>query len=430
MARKMKDSGVEWIGEIPEEWNIASIKKYFKLFAGATPSSGNNGYWDGDIRWITPADYKTKDKYVEAGRRNISQEGFDSCSTYLIPKNSLIFSKRAPIGSVAINTETLCTNQGCIACVPQDNVNVEYMYYLMSILKEQFELFGSGTTFKEISAEAFGNFKLCFPTEEEQILVVQYLNTKTKAIDKAISELHRVIEDYKKYRKAIIIKATTKGLNQNVQMKSTDSEWIGDIPAHWDYVRIGALFQTVDERNDDPDAQLLSLYTALGVKPRSELEERGNKAVTVQNYKIVHKNDIIVNKLLAWMGAIGYSDYEGVTSPDYDVYRAKEGANVVRSFYNNYFRYTCFNGDCFKYGHGIMLMRWRTYPEEFLRIKIPNPPYDEQVEIAEYLDKKIPEIDKLISEKEELIKELESYKKSLIYEYVTGKKEVPVENVR
>ena len=238
------------------------------------------------------------------------------------------------------------------------------------------------------------------------------------------------IDKYKKYKQSVIIKAVTHGLKEDVQKKHTDSKWIGDIPEHWDYVRIGTLFQTVDERNDDPDAQLLSLYTALGVKPRSELEERGNKAVTVQNYKIVHKNDIIVNKLLAWMGAIGYSDYEGVTSPDYDVYRAKEDANVVRSFYNNYFRYTCFNGDCFKYGHGIMLMRWRTYPEEFLRIKVPNPPYDEQVEIAEYLDKKIPEIDKLISEKEDLIKELESYKKSLIYEYVTGKKEVLVENVR
>ena len=124
------------------------------------------------------------------------------------------------------------------------------------------------------------------------------------------------------------------------------------------------------------------------------------------------------------MGAIGYSEYDGVTSPDYDVYRAKENAPVVKTYYNEYFRHTCFKNDCYKYGHGIMLMRWRTYPEEFLRIKVPNPPLEEQKEIAKYLDEKCSEIDKLIAKKEELLADLERYKKSLIYEYVTGKKEV------
>ena len=240
--------------------------------------------------------------------------------------------------------------------------------------------------------------------------VIEYIKTK------------ETIADYKKYKQAIITNAVTKGLNPDVKMKDTDSEWIGKIPAHWNYIRIQRLFELVDERNNDPDACLLSLYTSLGVKPRSELEEKGNKAVTVMNYKIVKKNYIIVNKLLAWMGAIGYSEYDGVTSPDYDVYRAKENAPVVKRYYNEYFRHTCFKGDCYKYGHGIMLMRWRTYPEELLRIKVPNPPLEEQKEIAAYLDEKCSEIDKLIAKKEELLTDLESYKKSLIYEYVTGKK--------
>ena len=152
-------------------------------------------------------------------------------------------------------------------------------------------------------------------------------------------------------------------------MKQTDSDWIGEIPEHWNYVRIQQLFEIVDERNTDAEANLLSLYTSIGVKPRKELEEKGNKAITVINYKKVKKNDIIVNKLLAWMGAIGFSDYEGVTSPDYDVYRAKKDANVIRNYYNEYFRDTCFNGDCYKYGHGIMLMRWRTYQKNFLELK-------------------------------------------------------------
>ena len=420
MARKMKDSGVEWIGEIPEEWNLTKLKFCTDIIMGQSPDSdfitgaGNILFMQGNREFGEK--FPTPTLYC------------DKCSKHS-RIGDILLSVRAPVGAINESDKVYGIGRGLCSIQGKGIDNDFLKYYLMKSVAD-LKYYSNGSTFDAITVDILNNFCISLPPYKEQVIIGKELNAKMEYVAIAIKNIGKIIEDYKKFRKAIIIKTTTKGIRHNICMKPTDSEWIGDIPEHWDYVRIGTLFQTVDERNDDPDAQLLSLYTALGVKPRSELEERGNKAVTVQNYKIVHKNDIIVNKLLAWMGAIGYSDYEGVTSPDYDVYRAKEGANVVRSFYNNYFRYTCFNGDCFKYGHGIMLMRWRTYPEEFLRIKVPNPPYDEQVEIAEYLDKKIPEIDKLISEKEELIKELENYKKSLIYEYVTGKKEVPVENVR
>lgn len=420
MAREMKDSGVEWIGEIPEEWNLTKLKFCTDIIMGQSPDSdfitgaGNILFMQGNREFGEK--FPTPTLYC------------DKCSKHS-RIGDILLSVRAPVGAINESDKVYGIGRGLCSIQGKGIDNDFLKYYLMKSVAD-LKYYSNGSTFDAITVDILNNFCISLPPYKEQVIIGKELNAKMEYVAIAIKNIGKIIEDYKKFRKAIIIKTTTKGIRHNICMKPTDSEWIGDIPEHWDYVRIGTLFQTVDERNDDPDAQLLSLYTALGVKPRSELEERGNKAVTVQNYKIVHKNDIIVNKLLAWMGAIGYSDYEGVTSPDYDVYRAKEGANVVRSFYNNYFRYTCFNGDCFKYGHGIMLMRWRTYPEEFLRIKVPNPPYDEQVEIAEYLDKKIPEIDKLISEKEELIKELENYKKSLIYEYVTGKKEVPVENVR
>ena len=427
MERVMKDSGVEWIGEIPEKWKICKIKHAFSVYSGATPNSGESDFWDGDINWITPADYNTVDKFVGCGKRNITQQGYNSCGTSIVPKGSIIFSKRAPIGSIAIAKNELCTNQGCLSCVPSKNVNSEYYYYAFYIAIKEFETYGTGTTFKEISYDNFCNFIIPFPERGIQDEIAERLNKKTIEIDNVISKTKASVEEYQKLKKNIVIKAVTKGLNEQVPMKQTDSDWIGEIPAHWDYVRIQRLFDIVDERNEDENALLLSLYTAIGVRPRNELEEKGNKAITVMNYKKVQKNDVIVNKLLAWMGAIGYSDYDGVTSPDYDVYRAKEGANVVRTYYNEYFRHTCFNGDCYKYGHGIMLMRWRTYPEEFLRIKVPNPPREEQEEIAKYLDEKCTQIDKLIEKKELFVAEMENYKKSLIYEYVTGKNEV--ENV-
>lgn len=131
--RKMKDSGVEWIGEIPEEWEVNRIKHHFKVGAGTTPKSDEPDYWDGDVVWITPADFKTDDVIVIAGHRNISQKGFEACSLELIPKGSIVFSKRAPIGQVVINGVELCTNQGCLTVVPFDDSNNRYYRYLMSI---------------------------------------------------------------------------------------------------------------------------------------------------------------------------------------------------------------------------------------------------------------------------------------------------------
>jgi len=193
---------------------------------------------------------------------------------------------------------------------------------------------------------------------------------------------------------------------------------------NWTEKQIRYLFQLRDEKNYLPleDVQLLSLYTELGVFPHGEQEERGNKAVKAEGYKIVHQNDIVVNIILAWMGAIGMSNYSGVTSPAYDIYKPQEG--VCSKYYHYLFRTKLFAGECYKYGRGIMAMRWRTYSSEFKAIKVPVPPTEEQEEIVDFLDKKCCEIDKIIQRKQSIIDKIISYKKSLIYEVVTGKKEV------
>ena len=207
----MKDSGVEWIGEIPKNWKIIAIKHLFQIESGATPKSEIANYWDGEITWITPADYKTDDKYVQKGRRNISLAGYESCSTTFIPANSIIFSKRAPIGAVAINRETLCTNQGCLSCITKDSnkINLEYYYYVMSICTAEFELLGSGTTFKEISSTSFSNFILPHPTTQEQTVLAEYLNTKCSSINRLITLKQSKIEKLTKYKKSLIYEYVT-----------------------------------------------------------------------------------------------------------------------------------------------------------------------------------------------------------------------------
>jgi len=206
---KMKVSGIEWIGNIPANWNTRKIKHGFSIFSGATPKSDNPEYWDGDIIWITPADYKTEDMYVSEGRKNLTQLGYASCGATLVPAGSIIFSKRAPVGKVAINSKELCTNQGCLSCVPNETVSGEFFYYAMSAFTDQFELMGSGTTFKEISATSFANFVLPYPKIKEQHRIAKYLNDVCSHITSLITEKESLVCELEAYKQSLIHEVVT-----------------------------------------------------------------------------------------------------------------------------------------------------------------------------------------------------------------------------
>ncbi|MCR4964894.1 MAG: restriction endonuclease subunit S [Bacteroidales bacterium] len=204
----MKDSGVEWIGMVPEHWEVKKIKFFFDIFAGATPKTENKNYWDGDIVWVTPADYKTEDKFIDKGSRTITQQGYNSCNTQLVPPGSIIFSKRAPIGTVAINNVELCTNQGCLSCVPKE-VNSLFYYYVLSVATEFFDLLGSGATFKEISADSYANVRLPYPDPTEQTEIANYLDSRCAEIDKQITAVKRQIELLREYKQSLITEVVT-----------------------------------------------------------------------------------------------------------------------------------------------------------------------------------------------------------------------------
>lgn len=209
LSCKKKDTCIEWLGEIPETWEVRALKTIFRIFSGTTPKSDRTEYWDGNVKWITPADFKTEDVYVENGKRNISENGFSDCSLELIPINNLVFSKRAPIGKVCINKNEMCTNQGCLACVKKINLSIKFFYYLLSSLTEYFEVLGSGTTFKEISLTSFSDFKVLFPPLSEQESIAKFLDAKCAQIDSLISEKQSLIKDLAEYKKSLIFEAVT-----------------------------------------------------------------------------------------------------------------------------------------------------------------------------------------------------------------------------
>lgn len=207
---EMKDSGIPWIGKIPKNWKVCPLKYNFKIISGSTPDSNNSSFWDGNINWITPADFKTEDVYITKGSRTISEDGYKSCGTTMIPAGNIIFSKRAPIGSVVINKIALCTNQGCFGLIKETpEINTKYYYYILGVYPEVFNFLGTGTTFKEISAHTFSNVTLPFPPVQEQHRIADYLDAKCARIDSIIQKKQKLLTNLDTYKKSLIYEYVT-----------------------------------------------------------------------------------------------------------------------------------------------------------------------------------------------------------------------------
>ncbi|MBS9866701.1 restriction endonuclease subunit S [Vibrio alginolyticus] len=233
-----KESGIDWIGVIPVSWSCLPIKRSFEVVNGSTPRSGEKLYWDGDITWVTPADLSKVNESISTSSKTITNEGLSSCGTSLVPKGSLILSTRAPIGTIAIASKELCTNQGCKSLIKTTSVENKYVYYVLSISGKQLNNLGRGTTFLELSTDELANYRVPNPSIQEQQKIANFLDHETAKIDTLIAKQEKLIELLKEKRQAVISHAVTKGLNPDVPMKDSGVEWLGDVPEHWSVGRL------------------------------------------------------------------------------------------------------------------------------------------------------------------------------------------------
>lgn len=394
--RKMKDSGVEWIGEIPKDWNCMRLKFAFgnsnvgESVDKELYSSDENGYI-----FYTAGANPVKTSYTEFPMWKYTTDNdillARNGTPYIyLPSKDAVYSDHI----IRINIKDgYCRRflryclQRSIESIIVDSVSIAT--WSISLWKEQ---------------------KLPLPYYHEQKYLADYLDSKCSKIDEIIEKQQAIIKKLKEYKFSIITEAVTKGINPDVELKDSTIDMCEQIPVHWGISQNRYLFLLRDEKNYKPleEVRLLSLYTDLGVFPHGEQEERGNKAVKAEGYKVVYENDIVVNIILAWMGAIGRSAYDGVTSPAYDIYKPNE--NVCSRYYHYLYRTKPFSAECYKYGRGIMAMRWRTYSSEFKSIKVPVPPYIEQCQIADYLDSKCEMLDKTIADRNKAIDILQEYK--------------------
>ncbi len=207
---QMKDSGIEWLGEVPEHWDLKKIKWIADVYGGSTPSSSTEEFWNGDINWVTTDDLGSlNDRFIITTQRKITEAGLNNIGKSLAPIGSLVISNRAPIGHIGLLKVDAATNQGCKSIIFKRNINSEFYYYCLLNSKEQLDSLGRGTTFKELSTQSLKDFITVFPPYFEQTVIANFLNLKTQQIDDQIKLIQQEISLIQEYKTSLINETVT-----------------------------------------------------------------------------------------------------------------------------------------------------------------------------------------------------------------------------
>lgn len=297
---------------------------------------------------------------------------------------------------------------------PQDRFRHKYFsyLYLSDAWRNQIRQSAMGVKVYSVTQSLLKQTAVLVPPAEKQESIVRFLDAETAKIDHLIAKQRELITSLEQRKSAFA---------ENVLINGTES---GNV-ASANFRRVKHLFKLRDERNyqEREDVTLLSLYAKYGIRKYDEIEQRkGNPVRTVEGYKCVRRDDIVVNIILAWMGAIGRSTYEGVISPAYDIWTPQDG--VSSRYYHHLFRTKWFSGECFKRGKGIMMMRWRTYADQFGDISVPFPTQEQQEHLVDLIEGEEARIEVLINKNRRMIKLLQERHSALITAAVTGQIEV------
>lgn len=414
--REMKDSGVEWIGEIPVSWQILTIGSVFKVRnekvndTDYPPLSVTKGGVVPQMENVAKSDANDNRKMVLSNDFVINSRSDRKQSCGVSPMD----------GSVSLINTVLYPANG-------SPVIPAYLNYLLKNygFAEEFYRWGHGivadlwtTRWQEMKS-----ILLPIPSMGEQQQILEVISEKTDKVDTLIANVEAQIEKLKDYKQSLITEVVTKGLAPTVPMKDSGVAWIGEIPAHWEIKRGKALFKETEVRSADGSEELLTVSQYTGITPRSQKNVTMFEALSLEGYKICEIGDIAANTMWLWAGAIGVSEYRGVISPSYNVYRQR-GNDFIPRYLDHLLRAPMLVQEYASLSTGIRASRLRLYPKDFLNIHFPVPPLEEQQAILDALSSKCSAVDRLISIKRAKIEKLEQYKRSLIYEYVTGKWEV------
>lgn len=417
-----RDSGVEWIGQVPEHWRVTPLKVIAETVNGATPESGKPEYWDGDIAWYTPTDIDNEvASELGVPRRYITQAGYESCAVKLCPPGSVILSTRAPIGSVGTTTIPSTINQGCRTLIPAQDVPTGYLASTLVAAKDELRLRGNGTTFQELSTEALRSLRVPMPPCSERVSIASGLDRETTRIDALITKKTRFIELLEEKRHALIDHAVTKGLDDDVPMLDSGVEWLGEIPAHWEVLRMANIFREA-VRPGIPSLPILSISIHDGITDEEvAAEDRDRRVSQIEDrtkYKRVTPNDLAYNMMRAWQGAFGTVTVDGLVSPAYVV--AEPMIEFRTAYIENLLRTPMAIEEMRRYSRGIADFRMRLYWDYFRDLKVCLPPLEEQDKILDMISRETSRIDLLTDKTQRSIDLLKERRAAFITAAVTG----------
>ena len=411
----MKESGIEWVGSIPDTWDVIPNKYIMHKEKNLCEK------WTGeDVMSLTMNGVIVRDLQNPTGKIPATFDGYQ----YIEDGDLLmcLFDIDVTPRCIGKVTHNGVTSPAYSNFKTHDNASRDYYYYYYLMVDNTKELLHLAKNLRHsFTEEQLGSLKVPMPPLTEQQVIADYLNEKCSKIDDIIAEANASVEEYKELKQAVIDNATMTGIHDS-EMKYTDYVWFPEMPKSWNLVLASLLFRE-DVRPIDANDVSLSLSQVDGLIPTDDMSERSLKSATHDNWKHVIPDDLVLNRFKGHLGVFFASKYTGMVSFHYGVYHAIRD-DVYAKYYEYLFHSTTYKNIFALKSNGITVGLQNLSNGNFYSVKILHPTLDEQIEIVKYLDKRTAEIDSLIAEKESLIKDLESYKKSLIYEVVTGKRRV------
>ena len=431
-----KDSGVEWLGEVPRRWDVRRLATSVYGCINGTWGTDPNG--SEDLPCIRVADFDRGRLRVRLSKLTFRAIASRERNHRLLKNGDLLIEKSGggdlqPVGAVMQydhDMEAVCSN--FVARMPvARHCDAGYLTYLHSHLyaiRLNVRSIKQTTGIQNLDSSSYLGETVAIPPLAEQTAIARFLDHADRHVRRYIRAKERLIELLEEQRQVIIHQAVTGQIDVRTGQpypayKASRVDEFSDVPAHWKVQRIKTLFRLRTEKSGVAHgSELLSIYTHIGVRPRRELEEKGNKASTTDDYWIVKKGDLILNKLLAWMGAVGVSHYDGVTSPAYDILMPI--VDLASDYYHYLFRTRIYLTQFKKRSKGIMDMRLRLYFDQLGQVLVPVPSGGEQQAIVEFLNESILQKDHIINRTRQQIEMLREYRTRLVADVVTGKLDV------
>ena len=426
--REMKDSGIEWIGEIPKNWEVGQIKHHFDVTLGkmvqSEPLSASETYENylcaANIKWLGVDTSTNKQMWFTPSEKK----------QYLLQNGDVVVMEGGTAGTATVYSNELspCYMQNSVnRCRSKDNYLNKFLYYWL------YHVFYVGyipsicnkATIMHYTKEKLERTPILTVPSSEQRRIVAFLDSKCAEIDALSADIQSEIDTLESYKRSKVFDTVMHGIDHN-SFVQTDSDVWSTIPVGWKLIDIKYLFEIVKRIAGKEGYDIIAI-TQQGLKYKDISSNEGQLASDYSGYQFVYPGDYAMNHMDLLTGWVDLSDKFGVTSPDYRVFRLRYPDAYDREYYKYVMQCCYMNRIFYTLGQGVSnLGRWRLQTSAFNNFKVPVPPYAEQVRLGQYLENEISQINEIIAQKQEQLAVLADYKKSVIYEYVTGKKEVPV----